>query len=269
MSGQEVLDAAHRLARKGRPVFPCDPQSKRPRTLQGFKDATTDPLVIGAWFSKDPDSMLGMPTGAVSGLVVLDVDGAAGFESLRELECVHAALPHTTSVTTPRGGQHFYFKHPGTEVRCSAGVIGPAIDVRGDGGYVIVPPSQTADGRGYVLDEERPAAEIPSWLLDSLAVASGPMAARPASEWVAIVRDGVRGPDPRTGTASEGRNDALTRLCGYWLRHYLDAALVLELAQLVNQHRFRPALATVEVERIVDSIAGKELRRGQARETVR
>jgi hypothetical protein len=269
MSGQEVLDAAQRLARKGRPVFPCDPQSKRPRTRQGFKDATTDPLVIRAWFERQPDSMLGMPTGALSGLVVLDVDGAAGFESLRELECKHEVLPHTASVTTPRGGQHFFFRHPKMEVRCSVGTIGPAIDVRGDGGYVIVPPSRTADGRTYEVDEECAPAEMPPWLLAAAVIASdGPRQARPASEWVSIVRDGVRGPDPQNGLASEGRNDALARLCGHWLRHYVDPELVLELAQLVNLHRFRPPLPPAEVERTVDSIAVKELRRRQDRKAV-
>jgi hypothetical protein len=267
MSGHEILDAAQRLARKGRPVFPCDPRSKRPRTKQGFKDATTDPLVIQAWFEQQPDSMLGMPTGAVSGLVVLDVDGHTGFESLRELERGRGQLPRTMSVTTPRGGQHFFFRHPTMEVRCSVGTIAPAIDVRADGGYVIVPPSRTAEGRTYKVDEECAPAEMPPWLLGAAVTAiDGPRQARPASEFVSIVRDGVRGPEAWSGTTSEGRNDALTRLCGHWLRHYLDPALVLELAQLVNQHRFRPPLATAEVDRIVDSIAGKELRRRQARE---
>src|SRR5689334_10515728 len=74
MSDHEILKAAILVAQKGRPVFPCDPRTKRPRTPRGFKDATTDPLVIRAWFEPDHDSMLGMPTGSTSGLVVLDVD---------------------------------------------------------------------------------------------------------------------------------------------------------------------------------------------------
>lgn len=269
MSDQNVVEAAERLARRGRPVFPCDPRTKRPRTGQGFKNATTDPLKVRAWFQQAPDSMIGMPTGALSGLVVLDVDGDAGFESLRSLEHQHGPLPRTTSVKTPRDGEHFYFTHPKIDVRCSAGVIATALDIRGDGGYVIVPPSRTLDGRGYVVDEECAPAEMPPWLLRlTTARDDKPMHARLASEWVAVVRDGVRGPDPRTGEGSEGRNHALTRLCGHWLRHYLDPGLVLELAQLVNEHRFRPPLPRGEVDRIVDSIAGKELHRRQSREAV-
>lgn len=269
MSAQEMVKAAERLAGRGRPVFPCDPRTKRPRTRQGFKDATKDPFKVREWFQQAPDSMIGMPTGAASGLVVLDVDGDAGFESLRELERQHGSLPSTTSVKTPGDGQHFYFKHPKLEVRCSAGVIATALDVRGDGGYVIVPPSVTSAGRAYVVDEASAPVEMPSWLLRLTAADNdAPRRAQPASEWLAIVRNGVRGPDPWTRKGSEGRNHALTRLCGHWLRHYLDPGLVLELAQLVNEHRFRPPLSRSEVERIVDSIAGKELRRRQARRAV-
>jgi hypothetical protein len=269
MSNQGILEAAQRLARRGRPVFPCCPQTKQPRTRRGFLDATTDPVVIGAWFSKDPDSMIGMPAGAPSGLVVLDVDGDAGYESLRELEKKHGALPRTSSVKTPGGGSHYHFRRPRLEVPCSVSKIAPAIDIRGDGGYVIVPPSRTADGRAYVVDEECAPAEMPPWLLKAAVIASdAPRQATTPSEWVSIVRDGVRGPDPRNGVASEGRNDALARLCGHLLRHYLDPELVLEMALLLNQHRFRPPLSPAEVTRTVDSIAAKELRRRQARQAV-
>jgi hypothetical protein len=266
MSDHQILEAARRLASQGRPVFPCDPSTKQPRTRQGFKDASTDPLVIGAWFGKEPGLMIGMPTGAASGLVVLDVDGDAGFESLRDLERKHGPLPRTASVKTPRGGSHFHFRHPKVDVACSVAKIAPSIDIRGDGGYVIVPPSRTADGRGYEVDEGCGPAEMPVWLLAAAATAGDePRQARPASEWVSIVR-GVRGPDPQSGAPSEGRNDALARLCGHMLRRYLDPELVLELAQLVNAHRFRPPLPAFDVERTVDSIAGKELRRRQARQ---
>jgi hypothetical protein len=268
MSGPDILAAAERLASRRRPVFPCDPRSKRPRTPQGFKNATTDLTVIRGWWEKEPDSMIGMPTGALSGVVVLDVDGDLGFESLRKIEREHGALPRTTSVTTPGGGQHFYFRHPGVEVPCSVAKLAPSVDVRGDGGYVITPPSQTADGRGYVVDEESAPAELPPWLLSAAATSTEPRQARPASEWLSIVREGVRGPEPWTGEGSEGRNHALTRLCGHLLRRYVDPPIVLELAQLVNEHRFRPPLPQHEVVRIVDSIAAAELRRRQSRGAV-
>jgi primase-like protein len=76
----------------------------------------------------------------------------------------------------------------------------------------------------------------------------------------------VRGPDPWSDTPSEGRNDKLTRLVGHLLRRYVDVEFVHALAHLVNEHRFRPPLNSSEVDRIVDSISAKELRRRQAPE---
>jgi hypothetical protein len=260
----EVLDAALRQARSGRPVFPCDPRSKRPRTPNGFKDATTDPAKVSAWF-RDTDAMLGMPTGRTTGLVVVDIDGDAGLESLRALERQHGQFPKTTSVVTPRGGSHFYFRHPGAEVRCSASTVGPSIDIRGDGGYVVIPPSQTADGRAYVVDDNLPPAGLPEWLLNAVGARSSAQRT-PTGEWLSIVQNGVRGPDPWSDTPSEGRNDKLTRLVGHLLRRYVDVEIVHALAHLVNEHRFKPPLDSPEVDRIVDSISAKELRRRQASE---
>jgi Bifunctional DNA primase/polymerase, N-terminal/Primase C terminal 1 (PriCT-1) len=263
-----VLDAAQRQASRRRPVFPCCPRTKRPLTVHGFKDATTDPAVITGWF-QNTNAMLGMPTGVSTGLVVVDIDGDTGFESLRALEFRHGSLPATASVVTPRGGSHLYFKHPGVEVRCSAGSVGQSIDIRGDGGYVIIPPSRTADGRGYEVDEDCAPAPVPDWLLDLIGVRDHEQSRTATSEWLSIVQDGVRGPDPWTDTPSEGRNDKLTRLVGHLLRRYVDVALVHELAHLVNAHRFKPPLGRFEVDRIVNSIAAKELRRRQQRDGAR
>jgi hypothetical protein len=264
----EVLEAALRHASRRRAVFPCCPKTKRPLTARGFKDATTDSAVITAWF-KNPDAMIGLPTGARTGLVVVDIDGDAGFESLRDLEHRHGALPNTASVETPRGGSHLYFRHPGVEVRCSASTIAPSVDIRGDGGYVISPPSKTADGRGYVVDEECDVADLPAWLLAATTEPTPLGAAAPASVWLPIVRDGVRGPDPLTGRPSEGRNDKLTRLVGHLMRHYIDAALAHEFAHLLNECRFYPPLPRDEVDRIVDSVAAMELRRRRAHDATR
>jgi Bifunctional DNA primase/polymerase, N-terminal/Primase C terminal 1 (PriCT-1) len=257
----ETLEAALRQASRRRPMFPCDARNKRPLTPHGFKDASTDRAKITAWF-RDTDAMIGMPTGAVSGLVVVDLDGTAGFESWRELEREHGDLPPTASVTTPRGGQHLYLKHPGVEVRCSAGTLGAGVDIRGDGGYVIVPPSRMADGRAYIVDDESAVAGMPEWLLRTTAATrNGTQAARPSSGWVAIVRDGVRGPDVWSSGPGEGRNDKLTRFVGHLLRRYIDPVLVAEMAHLVNECRFAPPLPRSEVDKLLESIAAKELRR--------
>jgi hypothetical protein len=249
----DLFTAALSHVNAGRPVFPCWPD-KTPKTTNGFHDASRAQAQLAEWFYKAPDTLLAIPTGAVSGLVVLDVDD---HESLRDLfdrmpyaERIEygGQLPRTASVKTPRGGAHYYFQYPGIEVRCSASKLAPDIDVRGDGGYVIVPPSA-----GYVVDEECAAAAMPRWLRGAVAVHPTVNSYRTdPAEWIALVRDGV----------GEGqRNDSLARVVGHLLRNDVDVNLVTEIARLVNRHRFRPPLDDAEVDRVVASIAGAELRR--------
>jgi hypothetical protein len=206
-----------------------------------------------------PEANVAIRTGQQSGVLVLDIDGDAGAESVRELERRHGTLPATATVVTPRGGQHIYFAHPGGEIRNSAGALGAGLDIRADGGYVLAPPSIGANGRRYEPDERAPLAAMPQWLKERLrrpGSASGMAAAAPASEWVAIVRDGL---------PAGQRNHGLARLVGHLLAHDVDARLARELAQLVAL-RCRPPLTADEVNRVVESIAGRELskrKRGQ------
>ncbi len=167
------LDAALGFAHKRLPVFPCQPSgegAKRPypRT-HGFKDATTDEATIRSWWSEHPDALVAMPTGEASGFVVLDVDmdRAAlkdGEASLNALLATHGAvLPETRIARTPRGGRHIFFKHPGRHVYTRTDYPAQCLDVRGDGGYVIVAPSQTSVGR-YEWVSNQTAAPMPTWL---------------------------------------------------------------------------------------------------------
>lgn len=134
-----ILTAALKLAHAGKPVFPCK-RNKMPFTTHGFKDATTDTEQIKSWWQKWPDALLAMPTGDASGLLVLDVDLPHGPASLAALEAQHGPLQVTLEASTRSGGRHIYFQHvPG--IGCSTGKLGPGLDIRADGGYVIVPPS--------------------------------------------------------------------------------------------------------------------------------
>jgi hypothetical protein len=164
------LDQAIAYAALRRPVFPCRWQEsgrKRPLTPRGFLDASCDPAIIGKWWRRWPEALIGMPTGPASGLVVLDIDikdsRANGFDSLEDLGHV---LPETPMVHTASGGVHAYFADsPDRELRNSAGLLGPGLDVRGAGGYVILP----SPGSGYEWD--------PIWNFDTVA----PVA---ASNWL-------------------------------------------------------------------------------------
>ena len=162
-----LLKAALAYARRGVPVFPCEPGAKRPLTRNGHWDATTDPRVIGRWWGRWPSANVAIPTGKKSGVVVLDVDpNAGGSESLGKLERVGVPVPKTARARTGGGGIHLFFRYPrGTEIRNSAGLLGPGLDVRGEGGYVVVPPSRTQGA--YVWVGRSPLAEA-SWLIERL-----------------------------------------------------------------------------------------------------
>lgn len=159
-------EAALAYAAKGKPVFPIKPGGKTPLTPNGFKDATTDPEKVAWWWSgvRWPDANIGMPTGAASGFLVLDVDGAPGYESLAKLEAEHGQALDTLESGTPSGGAHLWFVDPGG-IGNSAGKLGPGLDVRGDGGYVLVPPSVRPEGRYEWCEDPAPAMEVPAWLL--------------------------------------------------------------------------------------------------------
>ncbi|ADX73380.1 MULTISPECIES: bifunctional DNA primase/polymerase [Actinomycetes] len=137
--------AARSLAAAGVPVFPCVVEGKRPLTRRGFLDASSDPEQVAAWWSRTPNANIGIPTGAPSGVVVVDVDvhgphdGRAAFQRATDAGLVDGA---GLLVRTPTGGAHVYFPAtPGREQRSwQAATAG--VDFRGDGGYIIAPPSR-------------------------------------------------------------------------------------------------------------------------------
>jgi hypothetical protein len=144
-----VLRTALALAARGMAVFPCRERAKQPATEHGLKDATTNPEIIRQWWQHEPQLNVAIATGAVSGVFVIDVDGLDAEFELRRLEAEHGELPATVEVVTPRPGRHVYFKMPEAPVRNSASKIAPGVDVRGDGGFVVSPPSVHPSGRAY------------------------------------------------------------------------------------------------------------------------
>lgn len=145
--------AARELAALGAPVFPCSPGDKRPLTDRGFYDATTDLGEIAIWGDVHPDAMVGLPTGHATGVFVIDVDPAedegASAVLARLEDAMGERLPQAPTVRTPRRGLHLYFAMPEeTEIRNRANVI-PGVDIRGEGGFVVFPPSVRADGVAY------------------------------------------------------------------------------------------------------------------------
>lgn len=166
------FESARAFAKRGKPIFPCRPMAKEPLTPHGFKDASTDLGAVDAWWQKHPDANIAMATGQGSGFVVLDVDvdnttGKDGEVALASLVESHGPLPPTLEVHTPRGGRHLYYKYPanGPRIPCSTDKLGHGLDVRGDGGYIMLPPSRTERGE-YRWESKSPPAELPGWLLE-------------------------------------------------------------------------------------------------------
>ncbi len=163
---------------------------KHPKTKNGLKDGTTDQAKIREWWNKWRDANIGIVTGAESGLVVLDVDGKEGQDSLDALERQCGKLPNTVEVLTGGGGRHFYFKHPGRRVKTCAGKIARGLDIRGDGGYVVAPPSIHASGKNYEWESDSLAGELslsslPSWILDRISGRTDGKGNGNATGWIA------------------------------------------------------------------------------------
>lgn len=163
-----MLDAALKWGKRGLPVFPCDPKNKSPLTANGFKDATTSLDQIKRWWEANPGAMIGLPTGQISGLWAVDLDGKEGIENFAKFCGSHGYTPTTTTQRTPSGGKHHLFSMPeGVSIPNSASKLAPKIDVRGDGGYIVVCPSQRADGKPYAWEAGTPPpAQAPAWLVE-------------------------------------------------------------------------------------------------------
>jgi hypothetical protein len=155
--------AALEYAARGLSVFPCLPMAKEPACRRGFKDASTNPATIKRWWLAQPNYNIGIATGLISGVWILDVDGPIGIATLRDLKTRNGALPLTPRSITGHG-YHLLFRATG-EIQSSAGRVGDGLDVRGDGGYVLVPPSVHPDGPVYRWGNDVPLATAPAWLI--------------------------------------------------------------------------------------------------------
>ena len=242
--------AARCYLARGWSVVPIVSCGKRPLVRwEEFQHRRPSEEELLAWFLHWPGANLGIVTGAVSGLVVLDIDPRHdGDESLAELERRHGPLPQTVEAITGGGGRHVYFRHPG-EVTPNRAGLARGVDLRGDGGLVVAPPSVHPSGRPYAWEvshhpDDTPLAPMPPWLRDEIRGEEG-RPGHPHGHWRQLVRAGV----------PEGeRNNTIASLTGHLLWHGVDPEVVLELLLCWNRVRCRPPLSDDEVARTVDSI---------------
>jgi hypothetical protein len=260
MATDDTAKAALRYRARGWSVVPIEPRGKRPLVRwEPLQRRAPSEAEIRAWFERWPDANVGVVTGAVSGLVVVDVDPRhGGTEALAELERTHGPLPSGVEARTGGGGRHLYFAHPGDVVHNRVG-LAPGIDLRGDGGVVVAPPSIHPSGRRYRwrrghAPDEVALAEPPPWLLRAPGAAR---AGHPLAYW----RERVRRP------VLEGeRNATLASFAGHLLWHEVDPDVVTELLLAWNRLRCEPPLTDDEVVRTAASIAATHRRRSQEAE---
>lgn len=258
-----LRDSALRYAEAGIPVFSvhhpteegcscgdeeCESPGKHPATANGFKDATTDRDQIEQWWDEMPEANIGVPTGQRSGVGVLDVDGPEGEDELGALELEHSELPETIRAATGKG-EHVYFALPDDcEIGNSVGELGEGLDVRADGGYVVVPPSQHASGRRYEWLDGSPAdgepAPLPDWLHRLLTSDTEERGDTPTRTG-AVIPEGRRNNSLfKLGCSMRGRGAS---------HEAIEAALLAE-----NQRRCQPPLCEQEVLNIARSSSGYE-----------
>lgn len=201
---------------------PCENPGKHPLTRRGVHEATTDPVLIREWWRRSPGANVGIATGACSGLVVVDLDlPRGGRESLEAVLDAGRDLPRTLRARTGGGGLHlFYAAPPNVRVANTAGRLPgvarplPGIDLRGDGGYVVVPPSVHASGRRYRWDGRARVSPLPAWLWPARPAPTA-RAATPAATWEGASAYGAaalsRQLERVRGLAVGERNDGLNR----------------------------------------------------------
>ncbi len=248
-ASSDFQTAAAWYAEHGFPVFPCKPRSKQPLTEHGFKDATTDQKRVTEWWQEWHYANIAMPTGAASGLLAVDIDPRnGGDKALAELKAEHGRLPDTAEQITGGGGRHIIFRHPGIPVPKA---LAPGIDLKGDGGYIVVPLSIHPNGRPYRWDGPKgrnallSPAEMPSWLRERIAAAGhGGTRSKPVAE---IAEKWIPG----------NRNNLLTSLAGKIRRCGLSPQAI-EAALLVENSQRCPPLSDDEVTSIARSVGRYE-----------
>lgn len=182
---------------------------KHPRLKAWQERATTAPEQIRDWWTEYPAANIGIVTGAASDLFVLDVDGPEGAAALDALERAHGRLPVTVTAKTGRGGRHFYFRHPGGRVPKSTSELGRCLDVPGDGGQVVAPPSVSEHGpyTWLIGPDKVPLADAPEWLV-ALARGNGPPSQAKRSQDATSAPDST-GPRAISSTSGTPALDAL------------------------------------------------------------
>ena len=258
-SSTEPATWAYAYAAVGMAIFPCG-ANKRPLTLHGFKDATTDEETITAWWRSCPfaDAAWAIP----ADIVVLDLDGVGGLKSFAAAEGRDADSIETPQATTPRGGLHLIYSANGAEYRNSARANGKGIDTRTIGGYIALP--SPGNGRAWIKPLSTPLAPAPPWVKPAAQQGIAPMAvaretaiASPFARYA--VDTSLRAIARYVARAPEGERNCITFWAACRFAEYARAGLLDEAwaAELLALAATRAGLPADEARRTIKSGFGK------------
>ncbi len=244
MTGNNTFRSALSYAKRGWYVFPL--QGKIPlKGSKGFHEATINEKQIWNWFSNSSYN-IGIATGKISGFFVLDVDnkphkGKHGDDELKDIESKHEKIPDTVESITPSGGRHIFFKYPTSGIGSTADFRN-GLDVRGDGGYIVAPPS-ILDDKNYEWEasshpDDTQLAHAPEWLLSVM-----------KEKKKVVINENADKP------IMEGsRNATLTSNAGLFHSKGIDKKTIFALISNMNKERCNPPLPDKEIETIINSV---------------
>jgi hypothetical protein len=243
MNDTTHLDAAQRYRGLGWAVIPAAEKGKAPLVKwHQYQDQLPSEIQVKYWFHQTPKANVAVVTGAVSGIIVLDVDpGRHGDAALAELVRRNGPLPKTVEAMTGDGGYHLYFAHPGGTVPTSLS-LAEGIELRADGGGVIVPPSVHPSGQLYTWKSGQSPLDLnpapaPRWVWQSGAVEK--------QDWTSLAGDTVR---------EEQRMNRVISILRYldWIG--VQENLSRELIGAWNQTRCDPPLRPDELDQIFHKV---------------
>jgi len=220
----------------------CSSAGKHPATANGVKDATTDADQLKKWFGNGRLLNIGVAAGAESKLAILDIDPKnGGDEAVKRYK-----IPDTLEVITGSGGRHYYFADPDGTVKNSAGKLGEGIDVRGNNGYVVAPPSLHLSGTEYrwaIEPRGKELAPCPGWLDGS-------------NRGLHTTGQRAGADNSDDGPIAEGkRNETLCSVAGSMRRQGCDEDTIYTALIDINERRCRPPVGFDELRKIAQSVA--------------
>jgi archaellum biogenesis ATPase FlaH len=228
-------------AAQGFHVFPLRPLSKLPATSNGFYAATTDEATIRKWWNENEDYNIGLRSGLVSAVTVVDLDGSEGRNSFFDAIPEGETWPETLTVATPSGGCHLYFQYEPSLGQTTKFL--PDVDVRNDGGYVVAPGSSIDNGveqLAYAVELDAPIAPLPFWILE-------------LQDKKRVATKAV--PEPGLGIGEGSRNDSLARIAGALRRQGIQADAIESTLRHLNEELCEPPLEDEEVSLIAKSVS--------------